>query len=194
MMLTVFCCRASTNGIPKLDYFSLESAIRASSFILFQQAIQNANPSQQEKMALLQAAVETEAARNAEINNHNTKVVISTGLKIFVPGVVFPIIGFYLDQRGLGILLAATSLAAGIGATIGAGVMAAGSDKGIMGRTIIVGIPIAATALATYGSIKLEKYFWQRAREISQKLYSTYDNAVKIKNYLTMLFADETKK
>lgn len=148
------------------NFGMLESAIKSGSYTLVQQLLKNAYLSSAEKKSLLTLAEEAEEEQHSRLNYNESRVATFSKLK----------------NLGTGI-----AIIAGFAGTLTVLAAASNEDTSI----IKVGAGLGISGAAMYGGIRLRQFAAKRMMEINRKFYSAYDSAVHIKNYLTMMFANE---
>jgi len=167
-------------------------AIRQSDYDQIKYITSSTSFSDNEIMAVYSLANEIIADRKTALENRKLSVIASLILKVTGPLTFFGgLIGFYMDPRGLGAIHA---ISTGI---LSLAILAPCAAPFIPKEDRVVLIPITlagtASAAATYGLIKLEQYFWKRARKIDQELQQALEKAIDCKNLLISTFGADNR-
>ena len=161
---------AMVNAIKQSDYSQIKEIGAAASF------------SEREKYSFISFANERIAECKKDIEHRKACVAASTLLKVTAPLTSFVslIIGTYLDPRGVGAFFAVPTaiISPAALAILIAPVLEKKDDK-----LTCVGMSIGGLAAiaATYGLIKLEKYFWRRASQLDRALQQSLEKALDCK-------------
>jgi hypothetical protein len=112
--------------------------------------------------------------------------------KVFVGGLGC-VPGFYLDQRGLAALLAIPTTMFSVG-FLGQAIEFSVDPRletrlERIATTTMFALMSALSAGATYGLIKLEKYFWQHEAQIKLELQTVHDKASDCKIFIEKLLS-----
>lgn len=177
-----------TNVIFSHDYETWETAVKNSDLAFFTHLRTEDKIDYIDLQGLLPLADEVVKQREEDIFNRKCRVYTSIALKCLGFTAACPIIGFFLDQRALGVTLGASSFATGFVATLGTSVGLAENNHAILAYAASV-IGILATTAAIVGCVKLERWAWQKERNSYEKLEKAYHDAVAIKTRLTILVA-----
>lgn len=171
------------------SYTDIEKAVKRSDYELVQSLTRRAHLTWNEKQKLVHYASYVLHTKKEALEDRNVRVLVSILLKC-LPFGLSQLIGFCLDQRGLGAILA--FLCAGIG-TPATAFFAAGitqSPLTNLQKGLAIGLSAGFTILTTAGSIKLEMLLWRWARQVKQKMVNDCENAVQIKEFLSLALAE----
>jgi len=170
------------------NYETWEKAIKNSDLDYFSQMSRDETINQADLQGLLVLADEVIKQREDDIYNRKCRVYGSIALKILPITGICPIIGYILDQRGLGIELGVSSFIMGAVITlIAAGQFADNNHEVLAASSAVLGL--AATTATTIGCAILERWFWQKERCSYEKLEKAHQDAVAVKARLTALAA-----
>lgn len=170
------------------DLEKWEKSIKESALAIFSKLSRENKLNYEEINGLIPLADNVIGQRENEIFERNCRIYASIALKLIPMSGIGPIIGYILDQRTLGIVIAIQASAAILGVSGFATFILAANNHGTYAAAAAL-TGLTATALVVYKCIQLEQWFWEKERRSSEKLETARQDAVTIRERLKILAA-----